>query len=178
MDTGEHIVRMAAYNAMMNQNMYAAAAQLSASALYDDRGAFFGSVFGTLNHLAAADTIWLTRFSRHPAHQPALDGMRLAAPLSTLTAPLAADLAGLLAVRYSLDRTIVEWAAALTPAHLGTTLEYANMKGVVAHKNYASLILHFFNHQTHHRGQASTLLAQSGIDIGVTDLLLLISNEV
>lgn len=27
--------------------------------------------------------------------------------------------------------------------------------------------------QTHHRGQASTLLTQAGVDIGVTDLLLI-----
>lgn len=177
MEMCDHIVRMAAYNAMMNEKIYAGAAQLSASALHGDRGAFFGSVFGTLNHLAAADTIWLTRFSRHPAPQPALDGFRLAAPPSALTAPLATDLPGLLALRHSLDRTIVQWAADLTPLQLDHTLDYANMKGVESHKRYGSLILHFFNHQTHHRGQATTLLSQSGIDIGVTDLLLLIPNE-
>ncbi len=30
-------------------------------------------------------------------------------------------------------------------------------------------VQHFFNHQTHHRGQATTLLKQLGKDPGVTD---------
>jgi len=55
-------------------------------------------------------------------------------------------------------------------------LAYDNMKGVPAQRPYASLMLHFFNHQTHHRGQASTLLFQAGQDIGVTDLLALIAD--
>jgi uncharacterized damage-inducible protein DinB len=37
--------------------------------------------------------------------------------------------------------------------------------------------VHLFNHQTHHRGQASTLLSQAGVDIGETDLLALIADE-
>jgi uncharacterized damage-inducible protein DinB len=177
MDLCEHIVRMAAYNAMMNEKVYGAAAQLTDAGLFGDRGAFFGSLFATLNHLAAADTIWLRRFCGHPARQAALDSLRDGPPPAALTQPLAHDLAGLMLVRRRLDETIAAWAAALQPADLDVVLAYANMKGVMSHKRYGSLILHFFNHQTHHRGQASTLLSQSGIDIGVTDLLLLIPNE-
>jgi len=53
---------------------------------------------------------------------------------------------------------------------------YPNLRGQLFHRHFGSLLLHFFNHQTHHRGQASTLLSQAGIDIGVTDLLELISD--
>lgn len=83
----------------------------------------------------------------------------------------------MLLLRRRLDQIIVAWAAALAPADLDHVLEYANMKGVVSRKRYSSLIMHFFNHQAHHRGQASTLLSQSGIDPGATDLLLLVPNE-
>ena len=51
------------------------------------------------------------------------------------------------------------------------------MKGIAAQKNFFSLVMHFFNHQIHHRGQATTLLYQAGVDVGVTDLLVLIPNE-
>ena len=177
MNLRDQIVRMAAYNALMNDNLYGLAAQLVPEELHRDRQAFFGSLFGTLNHLVAADSIWLKRFSTHPARQPALDAVREAPAVVALSAPMAGDLAGLLALRRSLDRTIGEWAAGLADADLDHTLAYANMKGVVSHKCYGSLIMHFFNHQTHHRGQATTLLSQCGLDAGVTDLLMLIPNE-
>lgn len=68
-----HIVLMAEYNEWMNDKLYAAAACLSAEALAQDRGAYFGSVLGTLNHLVAADTVWLQRFAQHPS-SPAVLG--------------------------------------------------------------------------------------------------------
>lgn len=173
----EHFVRMAAYNAFMNDKVYSLATELAPADLFGDRKAYFGSLFATLNHLVAADSIWLKRFCSHPARQPALDAIRAAPAPAALTASLAADLPGLLVLRQTLDRTIVQWAAELDDAALDQAIVYANMKGVVSTKRYASLIMHFFNHQTHHRGQATTLLAQSGIDTGVTDLLLLIPNE-
>jgi len=177
MSTCDHIGLMAAYNEAMNDKLYAAAARLPPAALFEDRKAFFGSLFATLNHVAVADTIWLKRFCSHPAHQAALDALRDGAAPAALTQPLATDLPGLLAVRRRLDGIIRQWAADLTPADLDHVLCYANTRGVVSNKRYASLILHFFNHQTHHRGQATTLLMQSGVDVGVTDLLMLIPNE-
>jgi uncharacterized damage-inducible protein DinB len=178
MDICDHIVRMAAYNEVMNAKLYSAAAQLSAEDLFADRKAYFGSLFGTMNHIAAADTIWLKRFCAHPARQPALDALRDAAAPAGLSQLLADDLPGLLALRRGLDQTIGRWAAELTAPDLDHVLAYANTKGVVSQKRYSSLIMHFFNHQTHHRGQATTLLSQSGVDIGVTDLLMLIPNEI
>jgi len=70
------------------------------------------------------------------------------------------------------------WAATLTDKDLQHILHYTNMKGVTAHKQFSKLILHFFNHQIHHRGQATTLLSQAGIDVGVTDLIALIEDEI
>jgi uncharacterized damage-inducible protein DinB len=173
----EHIVLMSAYNQLMNEKLYGMAAQLSPEDLFSERKAFFGSLFGTLNHLVVGDRIWLKRFCAHPARQPALDAIREAPAPAMLNQLLANDLTGLLALRRSLDQTIRRWAADLTADDVDQVLSYANMKGVVSRKRYASLIMHMFNHQTHHRGQATTLLSQSGIDIGVTDLLMLIPNE-
>ena len=177
MNICDHIVLMAIYNETMNEKLYGLAAQLSPEDLFSDRKAFFGSLFGTLNHLLVADRIWLKRFCAHPAPQPALDAVRDAPAPAVLDQLLANDLPGLLALRRTLDQTIRRWAADLTPADVEQVLSYSNMKGMVSRKRYASLIMHLFNHQAHHRGQATTLLAQSGIDIGVTDLLMLIPNE-
>ena len=76
--------------------------------------------------------------------------------------------------RLRLDAIIDAMAAELRPADLEQVLVYRNTRGQAFRKYFGSLLLHVFNHQTHHRGQASTLLTQAGVDIGVTDLLVLI----
>lgn len=174
MPTPQDIQLLATYNAGMNRKLYAAAAQLPHAEHIADRGAFFGSLLGTMNHLIAGDTIWLTRFAQHPAAFPALASLRGQAAPSSLTRPFGDDLAALLAHRNRLDGIIVELAGQLRQEDIDCTFEYRNTKGFAYRKHFGSLLLHFFNHQTHHRGQASTLLSQAGVDIGVTDLLELV----
>ncbi|MFP5397749.1 MAG: DinB family protein [Gammaproteobacteria bacterium] len=165
---------MAQYNRWMNDRVFEAAATLDAATLAADRGAFFGSILGTLNHIAVADTIWLHRFARHEANFSSLGALSELARPSSLSQPLAPDLAGLRQYRRRLDELITGWVCELTPEHLSADLAYANMAGVESRRSFGALLQHFFNHQTHHRGQVSTLLFQCGVDIGVTDLLALI----
>ncbi|WP_164557933.1 damage-inducible protein DinB [Massilia atriviolacea] len=167
---------MARYNAWMNQAVYDAAATLPAHDLAAERGAFFGSLLGTLNHLVAADTIWLRRFAAHPTHFSALEPVLALPAPAGLGAIHSADLALLGAHRRMLDQLIGAWTAQLLDADLDHVLDYASTTGIRSHKRFGDLLLHFFNHQTHHRGQASTLLSQAGVDLGVTDLLMLIEN--
>ncbi|AVE04010.1 damage-inducible protein DinB [Pseudomonas palleroniana] len=170
----EHVALMASYNQWMNQKVYAAAGQLPDAALSADRQAFFGSILGTLNHLALGDTVWLKRFAQHPA------GFAALAPLSSIATPtdlkqLAfADIRELSVRRAWLDQLIIDWVNTLREPDLDHRLQYSNMRGVGASKPFFGLLVHFFNHQTHHRGQATTLLSQAGVDVGVTDLLALI----
>jgi uncharacterized damage-inducible protein DinB len=171
MPATDDFLLLAAYNAGMNRKLYRAAASLPAGELTRDRGAFFGSLLGTMNHLVAGDTIWLTRFARHPSAFPALDALRGQAAPASLTHSFGADLRTLQAHRDRLDDIITALAAQLQPADLEAALAYRNSKGIAHRKRFGSLLLHFFNHQAHHRGQASTLLTQAGVDIGVTDLL-------
>lgn len=165
---------MADYNRWMNGRMFDAAATLDDVALAADKGAFFGSILGTLNHIAVADTIWLHRFAAHEASFASLDALSRFAQPSSLAQPVAPDLAGLRRYRDDLDELIRQWVAELSPAHLASDISYANLAGVTSRRNFGALLQHFFNHQTHHRGQVSTLLFQSGVDVGVTDLLALI----
>ena len=172
----QHGQLMARYNAWMNTQLYATAARLTPEALALPRGAFFGSILGTLNHLAVADTIWLQRFATHPARHAALDPVRVLATPAALDACLFDALDGLLPYRQRLDAVISDWATQLSPQDLKHPLRYANMKGVPQCKPFFSLLMHFFNHQTHHRGQVTTLLFQAGQDPGVTDLLTCITD--
>lgn len=169
-----HARLMAEYNRWMNQRVYAAAARLPADAVAQDRGAFFGSILGTLNHLMIADRIWLHRFAAHPARFAALDPLRARKPPADLREVERDTLPALRAAREELDATIAHWADGLNDVDLDHELVYANTKGVVSRVRFGLLLMHFFNHQTHHRGQVTTLLTQAGADVGGTDLLELI----
>ncbi len=177
MSSPANAVLMAAYNEWMNAKLYEAAGRLPVAALLENRGAFFGSIIGTLNHLVVGDTIWLKRFAAHPSRPAALEPVRGLAHPAALNEVLFTDLGELKARRVVLDQAINGWAAGLTQADLDHVLHYSNTKGVKSQKRMANLVMHFFNHQTHHRGQATTLLFQAGQDVGVTDLLALIRNE-
>lgn len=170
----DHLRLMAHYNQWMNARLYEAARTLSHEELVRDRGAFFKSVLATLNHLVVGDTLWLKRFATHPAGFPQLDPVRALPKPGALDEWQAADLAGLAERRGMIDGVVETWVATLTEADLDHALEYANMKGVVSRRSFFALLMHFFNHQTHHRGQATTLLTQAGVEIGVTDLLAVI----
>ncbi|SMC16214.1 Uncharacterized damage-inducible protein DinB (forms a four-helix bundle) [Andreprevotia lacus DSM 23236] len=174
----EQFALLARYNAWMNAKLIDAARQLPAGALTQERGAFFGSILGTLNHLIVADTIWLKRFTHHPAGFAALASVAALPTPDGLNDIPCADLDSYIARRSVLDDALSGMVAALQPADLDVVLDYKNFKGIAMRKAFAPLLLHVFNHQTHHRGQASTLFFQAGVDIGVTDLPMLIPDEV
>lgn len=175
--TPQSVALMAEYNRWMNQRMYEAALSLPEADVVQDRGAFFGSIYLTLNHIAVGDTVWLHRFAQHEgmsALQAEMTGYAM--PMS-LRQELTASLQNLHAYRQALDAVIERWAGTLTPALLSSTLTYRNMAGQASSRCFGHLIQHFFNHQTHHRGQVSTLLFQAGVDVGMTDLLGVIPQE-
>lgn len=170
-------ILMAEYNRWMNARLYDAAATLSDAQLHEDRGAFFGSLFGTLNHIAAADTIWLHRFAQQAGSEWLREGLEAFPHPPSLTHRVADSLKDLRAYRERMDALIGTYAAKVTPEQLAATLQYSNTAGQAQARNLGALVTHFFNHQTHHRGQATTLLSQFGVDIGVTDLLAVIPRE-
>jgi uncharacterized damage-inducible protein DinB len=169
---------MAQYNSWMNQRIYEAAFKLTDKELFAHRGAFFGSLFKTLNHIAVADLIWLHRFSKLQRLGGFADAMKVLPHPTTLTQNLAESLGDLAALRTPIDQVIVDLATAVDTDHLSQTLHYGNVAGTRQAKNVGLLLLHLFNHQTHHRGQASTLLFQAGVDVGITDLNALVPSTV
>lgn len=156
-----YAMTMAAYNQWMNVKLYDCAARLSDEQRRQDRGAFFKSLHGTLAHLIDVDMIWLHRFTGR-----SLDALTTAGRFD--------DFAAMRAHRGPLDDEILTWAGALEPAWLAADFRYYS-KAYDAHYTKPAwlLVAHFFNHQTHHRGQATTLLMQAGIDPGPTDLPVL-----
>ena len=174
----EHVRLLASYNEWMNVKLYAAAASMPPEALAEDTGGFFGSLLGTLDHIVVGDTVWLKRFAQHPAGFAELAAIVSMPDPTSMDQIVFTDFAALRQRREWLDGVIIRWADTLTDEHLSVALTYASTKGVVSSKRFASLVMHLFNHQAHHRGQATTLLSQVGIDVGITDLVALIPDQV
>ncbi len=166
---------LAGYNRWFNQRLYAACEQLPDEERKRDRGAFFGSIHGTLNHLVWGDQLWLQRFAAQGVAFPALGGRLLALPEGAVHETiLYSEWGALRAQREQLDAAIEAWVRDMPPDFPLQTMRYANSKGVRREHPVWKALTHFFNHQTHHRGQVTALLAQAGIDPGVTDLIALV----
>ena len=166
---------LARYNRWFNQRLYDACERLSDEERKRDRGAFFGSIHGTLNHLVWGDQLWLKRFAAQGMSFPALDGGLLALPEGSVhETVLHADWGALRAQRERLDAAIETWVRDMPSGFVLQTMRYANSKGTPREHPAWQAMTHFFNHQTHHRGQVTALLAQAGIDPGVTDLIALV----
>ena len=162
------------YNQLMNQRLYAAASQLSDADLNSDRGAFFKSVLGTLNHILVGDIIWLKRFTTHPSSTHILSYVSNLEKPQSLDSILYTDLEQLRNERVKIDNEIIQWTSSLSESDINDSITYNNMAGNKFKKSFSSLIGHLFLHQVHHRGQVTTLLSQSGIDFGDTDLIEII----
>ena len=159
MITADHVRLMAEYNQWMNQRLYALCEPMGDAERKLDRGAFFGSIHSTLNHIYYGDLAFMSRFTGDPAEVP------------SISVDLHDDFAELTRARAALDARMVTWGAGLEPAWLETELTYTSkVDGVTRTLPNWMIVVHMLNHQTHHRGQITTLLNQMGLDIGTTDI--------
>ena len=166
---------LARYNRWINQRLYAACEALTDIERKADRGAFLKSIHHTLTHLVLADKMWLERFTRQGPVFASLAPELLAVPVGAdYTSNVYPDWDDLKQTREALDTAIEAWVAEMSPEFLLGTMRYANTKGVQRAHPVWQAMAHFFNHQTHHRGQATALLTQAGVDVGITDLIALV----
>lgn len=169
MITPEYAQTMARYNGWQNESVYAAAAGLTDVERRQDRGAFFGSIHDTLNHLLWGDHIWMHRFAGTPAPR---------APTIPESTGQFDDWNELCRERVSFDGAIADWAADLTPEWLkGTMTWFSGAADREISAPHSLLVTHMFNHQTHHRGQISAMLTAAGARPDDTDLMLLAIRE-
>jgi uncharacterized damage-inducible protein DinB len=147
----QHFQTLARYNTLANCKLYDACAQLSEAERTRIRPAFFKSIHGTLNHIMIGDRLWLTRF----------EGGTI--PSTGLDAILYEDFDALWAARMAQDEHIETFAAGLTHAFLAQSIQYVNNQGRPLDDPAALLVAHFFNHQTHHRGQIHDMLTQTDV---------------
>ena len=159
-----YVQRMARYNGWQNENLYGVADRLADEDRKRDRGAFFGSIHATLNHLLWADRMWMSRFAGTPKPTVGIPG----------SVSLHESWDELRRERAAFDAAIVGWADRLDPAWLdGDLTWYSGAAKRDLTRPKALLLMHFFNHQTHHRGQVHCMLTQAGGQPHDTDLPLM-----
>jgi uncharacterized damage-inducible protein DinB len=152
---------LAAYNAWANERIYDAAEGLSDADYRADRGAFFKSVHGTLNHILVGDRVWMRRFTGEGEAPARLDAI------------LFDRLDALRAARRAEDERIAAYVGGLTDGQLAGRIRYrAISRPQEFEQPLAPALLHFFNHQTHHRGQVHALLTAIAGDAPSLDLIL------
>jgi uncharacterized damage-inducible protein DinB len=162
----------ARYNRWMNGKVYAAAARLSDDERKRDRGAFFGSIHNVMNHILVADRIWLGRLmGRVP--EPGYIGVD---GIKALDQEIASDFDELRHERDRTDAAIDDWVNTLTAESLAGTLRIVRKDGPRELPVWWAAT-QLFNHQTHHRGQITTLLFQAGQDPGSTDIFAMLNEE-
>jgi uncharacterized damage-inducible protein DinB len=152
---------LAAYNGWANGLLYAAAARLPDADYRADRGAFFKSVHGTLNHLLVADRIWMRRFTGAGEAPNRLDAI------------LFDDLGSLRAAREAEDERIGSYVGGLSEKQLAGVIRYRTITNPAdIEQPLLPALLHFFNHQTHHRGQVHCLLTGLAGEAPSLDMIL------
>ncbi|BDA77802.1 damage-inducible protein DinB [Leptospira kobayashii] len=162
MITREYCLTLSGYNIWQNRNLYSILSSMEEAEWKKDHGVFFKSLQGTLNHLLYSDRVWLDRFYKKEVS------------LKDPKVILAESIADWTEARKKLDEEIHTWISGLTNDWLAKDLayfSYAYNKELV--KPAWLLVTHLFNHQTHHRSQATSVLNQIGLNYGVTDLPML-----
>ncbi len=164
-----YVRTMAAYNAEMNRRLYDAAARIPDTKRRENRGAFWGSLHGTLVHLVWGDQMWMARFDAWP--KP-----------TTIQKDSAGMIEGfddLRRTRVDADAKISDWAGRVTDEWIAADQTwYSGSAQKELHMPRGLLVTHFFNHQTHHRGQAHALITACGEKTGDTDLFLVVPSVI
>ena len=160
----EHARLMARYNQWQNGSLYAAAETVSDAERRKERGAFFGSIHGTLSHLLWGDRMWMSRFTGSEVREASIQE----------SPALFKDWAELKQKRIAFDQGLVDWTNKLDPAWLyGNLTWFSGATKSERVKPQWFLLTHFFNHQTHHRGQVHAMLTAAGAKPDDTDLMLM-----
>lgn len=160
----DYVVTMSRYNMWQNNQLVDVLDVVDDTVLRKNHGAFFGTIFGTLNHLLWGDLFWMSRFGQGAG--PTCSGKD--------SVTLHPTFATWRAERIQLDGQISQWAEKLNNSDLqGDLTWFSGSMGREFSKPLATCVVHFFNHQTHHRGQVHAMLTASGLSAPVSDLVFM-----
>lgn len=157
-----YVQTLSRYNTWQNNQVLDVVKVVDQSVLDQNRAAFFGSLQGTLSHLLWGDLLWMSRFDANSTQPPA-------SPTTSAQAFVTKEDWAL--ERLACDQRIMDWANGLGQAELDGDLTWTySFETRQVSKPMWFAVTHFFNHQTHHRGQIHAMLTSAGLDAPVSDL--------
>ena len=151
MTFADHFRLLARYNRIANERLYECCAQLGDAEYRAPRRGSFGSIHGLLNHILLGDRIWMSRFKGE------------AQPTPWLATILYDDFAELRSARAQEDAGIETFFASVDDSFTQRKVTYVNSKGKQYTDAMSNVVVHMFNHQTHHRGQVHVMLSQTEV---------------
>jgi uncharacterized damage-inducible protein DinB len=140
---------LALYNKVANARLYEQCGKLDMAEYRRERPGSFGSIHALLNHTLLGDRIWMSRFAGGGSTTP---------PLNTILFETFAELS---AARSGQDAGIESFFSNVDNGFIGRPLSYTNSRAKACTDSAPHAVLHFFNHQTHHRGQVHVMLSQT-----------------
>ena len=148
----------ARYNRVANERLYVQVGKLDLAEYRRERRGSFGSIHALLNHILLGDRIWMSRFA---------GGGKTTPPLNTI---LFETFTEINTARAEEDAGIVAFFEKVDDDFLTRQLAYTNSRGKECVDKAAPAVLHFFNHQTHHRGQVHVMLSQTEVSPPALDM--------
>ncbi|MGI9351189.1 MAG: DinB family protein [Rhizobiaceae bacterium] len=165
MITSAYVQTMARYNIWQNSSLYSSAEKLTDLDRRKDRGAIFHSIHQTLSHLLWGDQMWMNRFAGMPKSSvgDVTGSLSMIECWETLKEE-----------REVMDKAIIEWSKDVKQEFLESDMSwYSGSQNRVFSSNAGRLVVHMFNHQTHHRGQVHAMLTGAGVFPDDTDLFIM-----
>jgi len=166
-----HFSYLARYNRAANEAMIAHLAALEPGTIGSPRGSFFGSIRGILDHVIMCDINWLRRFRALSPDDESLNRPRLSPPGSAWTVVEFPNFDEYRRERAGVDAIIEDWIAKADVSRFGEVLDYLDSRGLPKRYYLRDAVDHFFNHQTHHRGQVSQILDELGVKHDYSNLI-------
>jgi uncharacterized damage-inducible protein DinB len=167
--TKDTVLLFAKYNKYANGEMNTFIEQLSEEQWENEFSGYYKSIKSLCTHVYIADFNWLKRFSLIKPFT------YLGNPLFENTYPWNADIfsgiSDYMLKRKAFDTFIESFAEEITDEDLTKFIQFKISNGKAYNKNTGNLILHMFNHETHHRGMISQYLDMLGIHNDFSNLM-------
>ncbi|MEX0337032.1 DinB family protein [Vibrio tubiashii] len=174
MDLSSNFRMLALYNQRMNQHLLSVCEQLSPQQLNQETHSFFPSVMAHWNHILFGDLIMLQRLVANQIHRltpQQVDALPIAKAVDDT---FVTSIEELKALRSLVDQIYIDMTKDFTAETCAKTVVHITTEGGEMRRNVGEFCQHIFNHQTHHRGQLTAILAQLGRDFGCTDLPVIV----
>jgi uncharacterized damage-inducible protein DinB len=148
------------YNKKANNEMNAIIRTLEPDQWNQEFGGYFNSIKSLCNHVYICDFNWLKRFSKLREFQYIKHGffareMKFGSIILKTVTEYETK-------RNEFDDHIDLFVHEINPRDLDEVLTYTDSHGREYKRLFSGLVLHMFNHQTHHRGMISIYLEELG----------------